>query len=85
MATSCTCGEVVDASLLCSQMCLDAGFKSGSATTQLTAFECHCPTGTGTVTAEACQQLCEAAGRTGGVPTTLGDPVSRANACRCDG
>lgn len=65
----------------CDTMCKGAGFTSSRVDQQPNETNCFC-TGTGTITADACTNMCKSVGKPG-QPFGSGAGVTSANSCQC--
>ena len=65
----------------CDSMCKGAGFTASRIDVQSNETNCFC-TGTGTVTATACTEMCKSTGKPG-KPFRSGAAAASDNACQC--
>ena len=82
-ATGCSDDEEsksADAAGGCQDMCTKTGFSTSRVDVQPNETNCFC-TGNGTVTGQACTDMCKAIGKPGGEP--FGSGSAGANACQC--
>jgi len=71
-----------DSGTVCKETCQAAGYADSKVDTQPNEVNCFCSTGTGTISADACKNMCSQLGKTKSAPFG-GNGSKVLNSCQC--